>query len=125
MFRRNPEVEYLLLHYEGNYWGFVKGQMEPQEGEKETVIRELREETGISNARFHEGFRETISYFYRRSGKTIYKEVIYFLIEAEEIEVQLSYEHVGFEWLNYEEALDRLNFRNVKEVLKKAKNSLN
>jgi len=120
VFRRNSEVKYLLLYYEAGHWDFVKGNVEPNESEKDTVIRELEEETGIVRAHFIDGFRETINYFYKRGGKTIYKEVAFFLIQTEESRVRLSYEHIGYEWLNYEESIRRLTFETAKKVLQKA-----
>jgi len=120
VFKRNGEVEYLLLHYEAGHWDYVKGQVEQDESEKYTVTRELKEETGITDARFIEGFREEISYFYRRRGRTVHKEVIFFLIETKDSNVKLSYEHVGYEWLNYEKAMAKLTFANAKKVLAKA-----
>jgi 8-oxo-dGTP pyrophosphatase MutT (NUDIX family) len=120
VFKRDGEVQYLLLHYEAGHWDYVKGQVEPHETEKDTVTRELEEETGIVNARFIEGFREEINYFYRREGKTVYKEVIFFLIESKDSRVKLSYEHVGYEWLNYDKAMAKLTFANAKKVLAKA-----
>jgi bis(5'-nucleosidyl)-tetraphosphatase len=120
VFKRDGEVQYLLLHYEAGHWDYVKGQVEPHETEKDTVTRELEEETGIVNARFIEGFREEINYFYRREGKTVYKEVIFFLIESKDSRVKLSYEHVGYEWLSYEKAMAKLTFANAKKVLAKA-----
>jgi bis(5'-nucleosidyl)-tetraphosphatase len=120
VFRENGEREYLLLHYEAGHWDFVKGNIEPNESEKGTVIRELREETGILRARFIDDFREEISYFYRRGGKTIFKEVIFFLIETKDTEVKLSYEHIGYEWLTYQHALKRLTHGNAKKVLRRA-----
>jgi len=120
VFRKNGEVEYLLLHYEAGHWDFVKGQVEPNESEKDTVMRELEEETGLTKAKFVEDFREEINYFFRRGGKTIYKEVAYFLIQAQNRKVELSYEHVEYEWLSYEKAMKKLTFKNSKDVLKKA-----
>lgn len=120
VFLKNTEVKYLLLHYEAGHWDFVKGNVEPNESEKDTVIRELREETGIADAQFIEGFREKIEYFYRRQGTTIHKEVIFFLIETHTEKVKLSYEHVGYTWLDYQNAMKRLTFKNAKEVLQKA-----
>jgi 8-oxo-dGTP pyrophosphatase MutT (NUDIX family) len=120
VFKRNGEVQYLLLNYEAGHWDYVKGQVEPHESEKDTVTRELEEETGITNPRFIEGFREEINYFYRRDRRTVYKEVIFFLIESKDSNVKLSYEHVGYEWLNYEEALAKLTFANAKKVLARA-----
>ena len=114
------ENNYLLLHYEAGHWDFVKGNVEPNESEKETVIRELHEETGIPDAKFIEGFREKVEYFYRRQGATIHKEVVFFLIETHTEKIELSYEHVGYAWLNYQRALERLTFKNAKDVLQKA-----
>jgi len=124
VFRKNGEVQFLLLHYEAGHWDYVKGQVEPHESERDTVMRELKEETGITNARFIDGFREEISYFYRRDGKTVHKEVIFFLVETKDSTVKLSYEHVGYEWLNHEKAMARLTFSNAKNVLEKANEHL-
>ena len=54
----------MLLHYTSGHWDFVKGNVEVNETEKETVVRELREETGITDACFVEEFREKIEYFW-------------------------------------------------------------
>jgi bis(5'-nucleosidyl)-tetraphosphatase len=116
----NTEPKYLLLQYDAGHWDFVKGNVELNESEKDTVIRELQEETGIVDARFLEGFREKIEYFYRRQGTTIHKEVIFFLIETHTETVTLSFEHVGYAWLNYQHAMERLTFKNAKDVLQKA-----
>ena len=120
VFLKNSEVNYLLLRYGAGHWDFVKGNVEPNESEKDTVIRELREETGIVDAQFIEDFREKIEYFYRRQGATIHKEVIFFLIETHTEKVKLSYEHVGYTWLNYQRAMEKLTFKNAKDVLQKA-----
>jgi 8-oxo-dGTP pyrophosphatase MutT (NUDIX family) len=120
VFRKSREVEYLLLNYGAGHWDYVKGQVEPNETEKDTAMRELKEETGIENAHFIDGFREEISYFYRREGKTILKKVVFFLLEAKESDVRLSYEHVGYEWATFGRAMERLTFSNAKKTLKKA-----
>ncbi|MFQ6074961.1 MAG: bis(5'-nucleosyl)-tetraphosphatase [Candidatus Bathyarchaeia archaeon] len=120
VFMENEETRYLLLHYEAGHWGFVKGKVEVGEREEETVRRELMEEAGICDADFVPGFREEISYFYKRRGETVYKEAIYLLVRAKTREVKLSYEHTGHEWLNYQEALERLPYKNTRNVLRKA-----
>ena len=120
VFLKNREVNYLLLRYEAGHWDFVKGNVELTESEKDTVIRELQEETGITDAKFIEGFREKVEYFYRRQGATIHKEVVFFLIETHTEKIELSYEHIGYAWLNYQRALEQLTFKNAKDVLQKA-----
>jgi 8-oxo-dGTP pyrophosphatase MutT (NUDIX family) len=120
VFKRDGEVQYLLLHYGAGHWDYVKGQVETKESENDTVLRELKEETGITDARFINGFREEINYFYRRGGKTVNKKVIFFLIETKDSNVKLSYEHIGYKWLNYAKAMEKLTFANAKKVLEKA-----
>jgi 8-oxo-dGTP pyrophosphatase MutT (NUDIX family) len=112
--------EFLLLHYGLGHWDFVKGNIEKGEDEKKTVRRESEEETGITRAKFVDGFRETIRYFYRWRGENIFKIVLFYLVETRQKKVKLSDEHVGYDWLSYREALERLTFKNSRDVLKKA-----
>ena len=114
------QTRYLLLNYAAGHWDFVKGNVEQNETEKQTVSRELQEETGITDAQFIDGFRESINYFYRRQGLTVSKEVVFFIIESQTGKVKLSFEHIGFIWLDYQRALEKLSFRNAKDVLHKA-----
>ena len=120
VFFKSIQTKYLLLQYEAGHWDFVKGNVELNESEVETVLRELREETGIVASQVIGGFREQIQYFYRRQGETIQKEVVFYLIQADTERVELSFEHVGSEWLDYQHALERLTFKNAREVLQKA-----
>jgi 8-oxo-dGTP pyrophosphatase MutT (NUDIX family) len=120
IFRRNHDKKYLLLHYEGGHWDFVKGHVESGETEKETVLRETEEEAGITDVSFVDGFRHRISYYYRRAGETIFKEVIFYVLETKTEAVRLSREHVGFDWLSYPRAYERLTYKNAKETIQRA-----
>ncbi len=120
---------YLLLHYESKHWDFTKGNVEKGESDEQTARRECQEETGISDIVFVPGFEERIEYFYRRKRnekvkeskwETIHKEVVFLLAQTKTKDVTLSYEHIGFEWLPYDEALQRLTYDNAKDILKKA-----
>ena len=120
IFRRNGADKYLLLHYEGGHWDFVKGHVEKSETERETVLRETDEEAGITDLKFIEGYREAISYYYRRAGKTVRKDVVFYLLETKVEQVRLSREHVGFDWLTFDRAMERLTYKNAKDTLQKA-----
>jgi len=124
IFRQTSERKYLLLHYEAGHWDFVKGHMEGNETEMETVLRETREEVGITDLSRIEGFRHRISYYYRRAGQTVFKEVIFYLLESKTDAVRLSREHVGFDWLSFDRAYERLTFKNAKDTIRKARNHL-
>jgi len=117
---KDEGTKYLLLNYAAGHWDFVKGNVEPNENERQTVVRELQEETSITDAQFLDGFREAIAYFYRRQGLTIHKEVVFFLMESYTDKVQLSFEHVGYAWLDYQHAVEKLTFKNSRDVLSKA-----
>ncbi|MEM4634079.1 MAG: bis(5'-nucleosyl)-tetraphosphatase [Candidatus Anstonellaceae archaeon] len=115
---------YLLLHYEEGHWDFPKGHNELGESEEETARREIREETGITQIEFLPNFRKTISYFYQRKGKKIFKEAVFFLAKALQTKVSLSHEHVGYVWLDAKEAEKKITYQNSKEVLREAEKFL-
>ena len=121
IFRRdNGEVCYLLLHYPVSHWDFPKGNIEKGERLAETIRREVKEETGIGDIEFISGFKEWIKYFFKIKDKNIFKIVTFFLAETKEKEVKISWEHEGYKWLPYKEAIEQLTFKNAKEILKKA-----
>lgn len=125
MFRvKDGTILYLLLNYPSGHWDLPKGHVEKGEQEKETAARELLEETGISDVKFINGFREQVSYKYRRAKKMSNKEVIFFLGKTNLEEVKLSHEHLDFMWLPYGPAYNKLTFDNAKNLLKKAKKLL-
>ncbi|MEM4662424.1 MAG: bis(5'-nucleosyl)-tetraphosphatase [Candidatus Diapherotrites archaeon] len=115
---------YLLLHYSKGHWDFPKGHVEKNESDLEAMLRELKEETGISDVVVIPGFRETISYFFSENGRKVSKTVTLFLVKSKTQNVVLSSEHVGYAWLPYEEALKKITFKNAAEVLKKANDFL-
>jgi len=117
-------IIYLLLHYEANHWDFPKGHVEKGEKEQETVKREVQEETGIEKIEILKGYKEKIHYFYNLKGKLMSKDVVFYLAKTEKDEVKISHEHIGFEWLPFDKALERLTFKNAKDILKKANDFL-
>ncbi len=119
--KKDDKVYYLLLKakYKREYWELPKGLIEPSEKLRETAQREVREETGLENFEIIDGFKENISYVYRREGRLVQKEVTYLLIRAKDTNVKISSEHIGYEWVEYEEAKRRLKDK-LKLVIEKA-----
>lgn len=124
IFKRNSRVEYLLLKYGAGHWDFVKGHIEEGESEIETILREAEEETGINELEIIPGFKEKIEYFYRSGRELVYKEVVFYMAEAKTSQVTLSYEHVDYAWLPFQEAYARVTYANAKRVLKAARDFL-
>ena len=120
VFYFGSQIEYLLLHYAAGHWDFPKGAIEPGETELDTVKREVWEETGIREIEIIPRFRKVIQYWYRKSGEPVQKTVIFYLARSHTKNVTLSYEHIGYMWLPYEESLRRLTFKTAKETLQEA-----
>ena len=119
---------YLLLHYPSGHFDFAKGHVEEGETEEMTLRRETEEEAGINDLKvFPE--RTSIRYFYVAKGNErekrlrskrgiwIFKQVHFYPAQTETKEIKISYEHIGFVWLPYEEALTKVTFENARRVL--------
>lgn len=125
---------YLLLHYpgmnkKGGHWEFAKGHIEEGEDYASTVRREVEEETGLKDIKIIPGFKQHIKYFFRerrqqnkknqKKASWIFKLVTFFIAETKTKEIKLSVEHDGFVWLEYEQALKKITYKNSKELFKK------
>ena len=112
--------KYLLLHYEAGHWDLPKGHVEKDENLKDAALRELEEETSIANVEFIDKFKEHIHYFFKRKGELVSKDVYFFLAKSKNQVVKLSEEHIAYEWLHFDKALEKLTFDTAKNVLRKA-----
>ena len=120
LFRNNSNKnEFLLLNYPQGHWDFIKGKVEEGETPHETALRETKEDTGISDIEFIDGFEESVEYDFRFKKEDIHKKVIFFLAKTNEKNIKLSHEHNDFVWLEYDNALKKTTFRNAKNVLSK------
>ncbi len=125
VFREQGEQrKYLLLHYPGGHFDFPKGHLERGENERQAAIRELEEETGISEITLMEGFLDQVVYFFKRKGELVRKTVTFFLGKTKQSEIILSDEHQGYLWLDYQSALAKVTFENAREILRQAEQFL-
>ena len=123
--RINGQLLYLLIRSRQGVYGFPKGHMERGETERETALREIREETGLT-VKLLGGFRETDLYSIHRNGaQSAVKLVVYYLGEFHGQEPHPQESEVSeILLLPYEDALERLSFISARNLLKKAESRL-
>ena len=121
LFKRGKKTQFLLLKYLPGHWGFARGHVENGESEEETARREVEEETGIRDIKFLQGFRQRVRFSFRRRGRNVQKQVVFFLGEVPIRAVKLSSEHLGYLWLTYSEAMKKLTYGSAKKALRKAR----
>ena len=120
VFRHTPAGRVYLLLQNGGRWDFPKGGVEEGESELDTAMREVEEETGLKDLRFLPGFRKVIEYFYRRDGKSVHKQVVYLLASTDNESVKISFEHQGYGWFPYPEAVRKASYDNSKVTMTEA-----
>lgn len=121
-YRAKDEVKVLLVkNKNGRYWSFPKGHVELGENEKQTAIREIKEETDL-DVRLHPGFRETSDYC--PFGK-VRKRVVFFLAEAFTDRVHIQESEIDYYiWVDFKQAREMCCYENDLRVIDKAEKYL-
>ena len=113
-------IKYLMMkrntgkHYE-HLWQGVAGKIEKGETAVQTVVRELKEETGKNPKKIF--VADHIASFYNAKNDQIFLVPV-FGIEVESDVVTLSEEHSDYKWVTFDEALNLLTWKGQKEGLK-------
>jgi phosphoglycerate dehydrogenase-like enzyme/8-oxo-dGTP pyrophosphatase MutT (NUDIX family) len=110
-------IQYLLLFQCGSQtWSFPKGHMEATETERETALREVVEETGLT-VELESGFRRTMEYEQKVGGR---KAVTLFLAKASGVPVIKEDEIEQCAWVDRETAVQLLSGRPAADILLEA-----
>ena len=116
--RMNGTIRYVLVQQKEEFYGFPKGHMEPGETEKETALREIREEIGISPTLL-DGFVTTDEHPIPK--KDIMKQMVYFLAEYSNQEIRFDPDELlSAPLVTYEEAMALFTYESSKRILTEA-----
>jgi mutator protein MutT len=125
VFRREPEgVLWLVVKPKGSeQWRFPKGKIEKGEDSAQAALREVKEEGGVE-VRILKKI-DNIKYFFVQKRQRIFKTVTFYLMEyIQEAQGGFCWETEEIAWLPFEEAKEKLAFKNEKEVLEKGREIL-
>lgn len=104
----------LVKNHNGKCWTFPKGHVELNESEKQTALREIKEETGLS-VTIEPNFRQTS--IYRPYGK-IKKYVVFFLARASESSVIMQKNEIDYYlWVSIDDAMKLCSHDNDTKIL--------
>ncbi len=111
----------LVKNNNGRYWSFPKGHIEIGETEKETAVREIKEETSLE-VEIKDGFREVSDYC--PFGK-IRKHVVFFLAQAFTDNVRIQEEEIAeYVWVDLQQARKLCSYDNDLRIINKAETAI-
>lgn len=111
----------LVKNHNGRNFSFPKGHVEKGESEKETAIREIKEETGL-DVEIIDDFREVSDY--TPFGK-IKKRVVFFMAQAFSDKVSIQEEELdSYKWVDLYDADKACTYDNDLRVISHAKENL-
>lgn len=123
VFCKNPSFKVLILKRtpeRSGYWQPVCGGVESGEKFIETALREVWEETGISNIKLIRDLKYTFKNEEPKNGVLMDMQDFCYAAEVEDIpEVKLSDEHEDYKWCSYDEAKEYLTWEHNLITLEK------
>jgi 8-oxo-dGTP pyrophosphatase MutT (NUDIX family) len=119
--RTDAGMTVLLIRDAYRNWGFPKGHLEEGEDAAAAALREITEETGLTDLVNH-GRIQDIDWFFRFRGKLIHKTCTFFLVESATGEPLPQHDEgiTACRWLGVEDALQALSYANARDVLRTA-----
>jgi 8-oxo-dGTP pyrophosphatase MutT (NUDIX family) len=112
---------FLLIRDSYRNWGFPKGHLEKNEPPERAALREVEEETGLTQLALR-GEVDVIDWYFRFRGRLVHKYCHFFLIESASGETvpQRDEGITACRWVPLDEGLALVSYANAREVLRRA-----
>jgi len=110
----------LLIRDPYRKWGLPKGHIEEGERDDQAALREVQEETGLSDLRLGPDLGE-IDWTFRKKERTIHKFCRFYLMASEgsESRPEVAEGITEVKWLPVGDALRAVGYENARAVLRK------
>jgi 8-oxo-dGTP pyrophosphatase MutT (NUDIX family) len=112
---------YLLIRDSYQNWGFPKGHLESGELPEAAALREVGEETGVSDLTVR-GSIDAIDWYFRFRGQLVHKVCHFFLMETTGASTspQRAEGITACRWMRFDEAEALISYSNARDVLRRA-----
>lgn len=100
-------------------WGLPKGHIEGAETPEQAALREVEEETGLTNLSSVAQL-PTIDWYFRDRGKLVHKFCHFFLIAspAGDAVPQLEEGITEVTWISFDKAVELVSYANARDVIR-------
>ena len=114
-------VHALVIRDPYDNWGLPKGHLEPGEDEQSAAVREVEEETGLTDLDVGTELG-CIDWYFRAEGHPVHKFCTFFLIRSLDGPTvpELAEGITACVWLPLEEAARRISYDNAREMVRAA-----
>ncbi len=127
LYRQGDVILTAIVKHQDGHWGLPKGT--PKEGEDPlvTAMRELQEETGVSEVEIIKDVSLSERYSFELNGVKYDKEVIYFLGWTSQIPDKFDplEDVVEIKWLLLPEAKQNLTYSEARRIIEQVEHYLN
>jgi 8-oxo-dGTP pyrophosphatase MutT (NUDIX family) len=114
-------IEILMIQDRLGRWTIPKGHVEEGESLEQTAVREVGEETGLTQLRLGEKL-DKLHFFYRKEGKLIFMTTYVFLMEAlgdtDAVIPEDSEGIVDAKWFDQDKALGLIEYRDTEKLFR-------
>jgi len=118
----NKDIEILLIEDAKGRWTIPKGHIEPGESAKQTTIREIGEETGLTKIKV-QSWLGKVNFKYRRQDRLILMTMQVYLVRALDAAEKLRKEKwmTSIKWIPFTEAVDTVEYPDIAKLILLAK----